>query len=68
MVCMLEIQQFPEFPETFPGNFWPFAAFSKHSKILVEWEALYISDAGNARTYSLTKTQTSKKCDLNNNF
>jgi len=49
-------------------NFWklfreisvPFSSFSKHSKVLVEWKALYISDAGNARTYSLTKTQTSK--------
>ena len=49
-------------------NFWklfreisvPFAAFSKHSKVFVEWNALCICDAGNARTNSLTKTQTSK--------
>ena len=40
----------------FPYHF----AFSKHSKVLVEWKALCISDAGSAGTYSLTKTQTSK--------
>ena len=60
MVCILEIQQFPEFWNLFQEISVPFAAFSKHSKVLVEWKALYISDAGNAGTYSLTKTQTSK--------
>ena len=44
----------------FSGKFLYHFAFSKHSKVLVEWKALYISDAGNAGTYSLPKTQTSK--------
>ena len=40
MVCFSEIHQFPEFLETFPGNFCTIiAAGSKFSKVLVELEA-----------------------------
>ena len=49
-------------------NFWklfreisvPFVMFSKYSKVLVEWKALYICNVSNGTTYSLAKTQTSK--------
>jgi len=37
MVRFSEIQQFPDFLETFPGNSVPFVPVWKISKFLVEW-------------------------------
>ena len=46
MVRFSEIHQFPEFLETFPGNFCTIiAAGSKFSKVLVELEASIISES-----------------------
>ena len=46
MVRFSEIHQFPEFLETFPGNFSTIiAAGSKFSKVLVELEASNISES-----------------------
>ena len=46
MVRFSEIHQFPEFLETFPGNFCSIiAAGSKFSKVLVELEASIISES-----------------------
>ena len=39
MVGSLEIQQFPEFLETFPGNFCTVCHCFPFFKVLVEWKA-----------------------------
>ena len=59
-VCILEIQQFPEFLETFPGNFCTICHFFQTFKRFGWKESALYCDARNARTYSLTNTQTSK--------
>ena len=42
MVRISEIQQFPEFLETFPGNFCTICRCLKIFESLVEWKAPYM--------------------------